>query len=67
MGWAWYLSNDMMLFLVSLVPIYVYAKINQLVGKTMVFGLIATFQAIGMRITFQNEFVQFYWMMLNPS
>jgi hypothetical protein len=67
MGWSWYLSNDMQLFLVCLIPIYLYARISPKVGKISIIALLLATQIIGTIITFHNVFLIPFWAFVDPS
>lgn len=41
MNWAWYLDNDVQLFGVCVIAMYVYARVDKNVGKMVILGLLA--------------------------
>jgi hypothetical protein len=42
-AWAWYLDNDVQLFIVGVIIMYIYAVANKLIAKILILcGLIAT-------------------------
>lgn len=66
-GWGWYLSNDFQMFVVSLIPLYVYIMINKLYGKTLVVFLLVISQLIGTLVTFHYGFLLPGFSMGDPN
>jgi len=42
MGWGWYLSCDMQLFLACLIPVYIYARFSPMKAKIAIVILLIT-------------------------
>ncbi|KAL4477952.1 hypothetical protein ABPG72_013360 [Tetrahymena utriculariae] len=55
-GWGWYLSNDIQMFIFSLLLIIIYAN-HKLAGKISILITFLTFQAISLDQSFSNNYL----------
>ncbi|EAS07221.1 acyltransferase family protein (macronuclear) [Tetrahymena thermophila SB210] len=55
-GWGWYLSNDIQMFIFSLLLIIIYAN-HRLAGKISILVTFLTFQAISLYQSYSNNYL----------
>ncbi|CAD8083139.1 unnamed protein product [Paramecium primaurelia] len=55
--WGWYLSTDMQLFISSLIPMFLYAKLNSRISKAVIISLLVITQTIGTVMSLVNEYL----------
>ncbi|KAM3134927.1 hypothetical protein pb186bvf_012927 [Paramecium bursaria] len=54
--WGWYLTNDFQMFLVSLIPLYLYSKVSPFVGKLSIGLLIVITQFLSIYVSIYYNF-----------
>jgi hypothetical protein len=55
--WGWYLSTDMQLFAISLLPLLIYAKVSSKFSKDLIILLLIITQIIGTVMSFEKEYM----------
>lgn len=57
LSWGWYLTTDFQIFLLCLIPVFVYAKGRDKLAFYTIFGLLILCLIIGAIISFHNEYL----------
>ena len=66
-GWGWYLSNDIQLFIVCLIPMFVYSAISKILGKMIVVLLLVASVISSIYVSYKYNLLIPFWTNIKPE